>query len=248
MDAPVVTPLPCCSILEMQQGDELMKHTHRELMDVPVYGLSEAAQYLRVPKATLTYWVRGGNEVSPIIELASRDPARLSFANLLECHVLSSLRAIYDVRLPKVRKALATLAKFVNYRHPLIDQVFQTDRRDLFIEHLGEIINLSKGGQLQIRGMMNLYLERVGRDPQGLFKLYPFVVERNAKEPKLIVIHPAVSFGKPVITGTGISTAVVASRFNARESIEDLASEYGVTPQQIEEAIRWEQRTATVAA
>jgi uncharacterized protein (DUF433 family) len=218
-------------------------------MDVPVYGLSEAAQYLRVPKATLTYWVRGGTPVPPIIELASKDPARLSFANLLECHVLSSLRAIYDVRLPKVRKSLATLAKFVNHRHPLIDQVFQTDRRDLFIEdRLGEIVNLSKGGQVQIRGMMDLYLERVDRDPQGLFKLYPFVVERNAEEPKLILIHPAVSFGKPVITGTGIATAVVASRFNARESIEDLASEYEVTPRQIEEAIRWEQRTATVAA
>jgi Protein of unknown function (DUF433) len=43
-----------------------------------------------------------------------------------------------------------------------------------------------------------------------------------------------VGFGKPVIAGTGISTAVVASRFNARESIDDLASEYGVKPRQIE--------------
>ena len=45
-----------------------------------------------------------------------------------------------------------------------------------------------------------------------------------------------------MIAGTGISTAVVASRFNARESIDDLASEYGVKPRQIEEAIRWEQK------
>jgi uncharacterized protein (DUF433 family) len=51
-----------------------------------------------------------------------------------------------------------------------------------------------------------------------------------------------------MIAGTGISTAVVASRFNARESIPDLASEYGVKPQQIEEAIRWEQRTVAIAA
>ena len=64
----------------------------------------------------------------------------------------------------------------------------------------------------------------------------------------MIVISPTVGFGKPVIAGTGISTAVVVSRFNARESIGDLATEYGVTPKQIEEAIRWEQRTAAVAA
>ena len=51
-----------------------------------------------------------------------------------------------------------------------------------------------------------------------------------------------VGFGKPVIAGTAISTAIIASRFNARESITGLAEEYGCTPQQIEEAIRGEQR------
>jgi uncharacterized protein (DUF433 family) len=219
-----------------------------DAMEVPVYGLTEAAQYLRVPLNTLRYWVQGGGSVSPVIRLAGSDPSRLSFANLLECYMLSSLRGIYDVRLPKVRRALMTLGKYVKHRHPLIDQVFQTDRRDLFIEHLGDIVNLSRGGQLEIRGMMDLYWERVERDPSGLRKLYPFVMGRTSNEPRLILINPAVGFGKPVIAGTGISTAVVSSRFNARESVPDLASEYGVAPKQIEEAIRWEQRTGAVAA
>jgi len=74
------------------------------------------------------------------------------------------------------------------------------------------------------------------------------VMQARPSEPKLILMNPAVGFGKPVIAGTGIATAVVASRFNARESVDDLASEYGVTPKQIEEAVRWEQRTAAVAA
>jgi len=217
-----------------------------DLMETPIYGLTEAAQYLRVPLNTLRYWVQGGGSVPPLIRLT--EPARLSFAKLLECYMLSSMRAIYDVRIPRVRKALATLAKYVNHRHPLIEQVFQTNRRDLFIEHLGEVINLSKGGQIEIRGIINLYLERVESDPKGLRKLYPFVMQPKPNEPKLILINPAVGFGKPVIAGTGISTTVVASRFNARESIDDLASEYRVKPQQIEEAIRWEQRTAAVAA
>jgi len=217
-----------------------------DLMETPIYGLTEAAQYLRVPLNTLRYWVQGGGSVPPLIRLT--EPARLSFAKLLECYMLSSMRAIYDVRIPRVRKALATLAKYVNHRHPLIEQVFQTNRRDLFIEHLGEVINLSKGGQIEIRGIINLYLERVESDPKGLRKLYPFVMQPKPNEPKLILINLAVGFGKPVIAGTGISTTVVASRFNARESIDDLASEYRVKPQQIEEAIRWEQRTAAVAA
>ena len=225
-----------------------MNPTANGMMETPIYGITEAAQYLRVPHNTLVYWVKGGGAVPPLIKLASTEPARLSFSNLLECYMLSSMRAIYDVRIPKVRKALATLAKYVRHKHPLIEQAFQTDRRDLFIEHLGSIVNLSKHQQFLIPGVMELYLERIERDPKGLFKLYPFVMGKTPSEPKLIQINPAVGFGKPVIAGTGISTAVVASRFNARESIDDLAAEYGVKPQQIEEAIRWEQRTTAIAA
>jgi uncharacterized protein (DUF433 family) len=149
---------------------------------------------------------------------------------------------------PILRKALATLAKYVQHRHPLVEQAFQTNRRDLFIEHLGKVVNLSKDEQILIPGVMELYLERIELDPQGLFKFYPFLMEKKANEPKLIQMNPAVGFGKAVIAGTGISTAVVVSRFNARESVPDLASEYGVTPEQIEEAIRWDQRTAAIAA
>jgi uncharacterized protein (DUF433 family) len=223
-----------------------MRIANNGIMEVPVYGLTEAAHYLRVPLNTLRYWVYGSGPVPALIKLA--EPARLSFANLLECHVLSSMRAIYNVRLPRVRRALVNLARFAHHKHPLIEQAFETDRRDLFIDHLGRKVNLSTHEQILIPGVLELYLERVERDPNGTLKLYPFVMERTQKEPKIIQINPAIGFGKPVIAGTGISTAVVASRFNARESIGDLAGEYGVTPRQIEEAIRWEQRTAAVAA
>jgi uncharacterized protein (DUF433 family) len=225
----------------------VMRAAKNDMMETPIYGLSEAAQYLRVPLNTLRYWVQGAGSVPPLVRLVKSAPSRLSFMNLLECHMLSSMRAIYTVKIPRVRKALINLAKYVQHKHPLVEQAFQTDRRDLFIEHLGRIVNLSKDQQILIPGVMEFYLERIERDPRGLFKFYPFVMERTQGEPRLIQINPAVGFGKPVISGTGISTAVIVSRFNARESIDDLASEYGVKPRQIEEAIRWEQKKAVAA-
>src|ERR1700690_1245771 len=113
-----------------------MKQPSNEPMETSIYGLSEAAQYLRVPLNTLRYWVQGGGSVPPLLRLAKSEPARLSFMNLLECHMLSSMRAIYEVKIPKVRKALVSLAKYVRHEHPLVEQAFQTDRHDLFIEHL----------------------------------------------------------------------------------------------------------------
>ena len=90
--------------------------------------------------------------------------------------------------------------------------------------------------------IVGVHLERIEKDPSGLFKFFPFVRERSAAEPRYIVINPRVGFGKPVIAGTGISTAVIASRFNARESVPDLAKEYGLDERQVDEAIRWETR------
>jgi uncharacterized protein (DUF433 family) len=54
------------------------------------------------------------------------------------------------------------------------------------------------------------------------------------------VIDPRVQFGRPCLAGTGIPTEVVVERFNAGESIREIAADYEVDPQLIEEAVRYE--------
>lgn len=157
--------------------------------------------------------------------------------------MLASMRSLYDLRLSKIRRAVAHLNKTTGFKHPLIAQPLYRDRIDLLIKEIERSLNLSRSGQLAIPGIVEAHLERVEYDRQlGVFKFYPFGRERSATEPKFIVINPALGFGKPVIAGTGIFTAVIASRFNARESIAELVKEYGLEERQIEEAIRWETR------
>jgi uncharacterized protein (DUF433 family) len=223
-----------------------MSSRYNKLYEEPAYGLSEAAVYLKVPYQTLRYWLTGFGTRPPIIEPVETGPVRLSFLNLLECQVLAGMRKVYDLKLPKVRSALRKISQDFPQPHPLIGQAFLTDRRNLFIERVGEIINVSQHGQMEMN-FYQIHLERVDVDPKGLFRFFPFVVQPGPEEPKTIEINPMVGFGKPIIAGTGISTAIIAARFNARESIADLAKEYECTPQQIEEAIRWE-RALPVAA
>lgn len=214
-----------------------------ERLELPLYGLSEAALYLRVPIKTLEYWAFGRGRMAPVIRVAAKHPRALSFMNLLECHMLASMRSPYDLRLPKIRRAVYHLNKSSRFPHPLIEQPLYTNRIDVLIKEIDKLVNLSRDGQLVIPEIMEAHLERVEYDKDcGIFKFYPFVRERSAAEPKFIVINPALGFGKPVIAGTGISTAVIASRFNARESVPELANEYGLEEKQIEEAIRWETR------
>lgn len=215
-----------------------------ENLELPMYGLSEAALYLRVPISTLDYWVYGRGRTAGLITAASRPPRCLSFMNLLECHMLAAMRKIYNLRIPKIRRALMRLASMNGYRHPLIEKPLFTDQRDILIREMDSILNISRQnnfGQYEMPQVVDVFLERIEYD-RTTYRFYPFVRERSANEPKLIVINPKVGFGKPVIAGTGISTAVIASRFNARDSIPDLAQEYGVSAAQIEEAIRWETR------
>jgi uncharacterized protein (DUF433 family) len=218
-----------------------------KLYEEPAYGISEAAIYLKVPYTTLRYWF-GLGKFPAIIQPAASNPVRLSFMNLLESHALAGMKKLYDLKLQKVRRALRKVTEDMPQPHPLVSQVFLTDHRDLFIRRLDKLVNVSsKSPQLNL-DFYSMYLERVETDPKGLFRFFPFVVEPRPSEPKTIEINPMIGFGKPVIAGTGTSTAIIASRFTARESIAALAEEYGLTPQEIEEAIRWERALALPVA
>lgn len=140
-----------------------------------------------------------------------------------------------------IRKALKELRETRIGAHPLLAEDFETDGVDLCIRDADAVINLSKRSQREFREFVSLYLHRVERDgARRLVQLYPFIVWEEASEPMSISIGPTVSFGKPVLAGTGISTSVIAGRFGARDSVEDLAWEYGVSSVVLEDAIRWE--------
>lgn len=217
-----------------------------DLREIPAYGIIEVADYLRIPRKTVEYWVSGGT--SPLIYVPRLDPPRFSFMNLLECHILSAMRW-KGVKVRKVRSALRFVQSKWPSEHPLLEQLFQTDGVDLFISHLpDEIINVSAGGQLGFKTILETFLERIELDVSGIAaKFFPFVEEKKRNEPKIIEINPAISFGRPVIAGTGITTDIIAARFAARESVAALAKEYGRIPQEIEEAIRWARKERMAA-
>jgi uncharacterized protein (DUF433 family) len=225
------------------------KEKRRELREEPAYGIVEAAHYLGIPKATLRSWVLGRHYPTgtgkrffrPIIELADKDQRLLSFENLVEAHVLDAIRRAHGVAFWRVRKAVEYLTTKLGSRHPLAEQRFVTDGVDLFVEVFGQLVNISREGQLAIKDLIETYLRRVERDQIGApIRLYPFTRERKPDEPRIIVIDPSISFGRPVLVGTGIATTIIAQRYKAGESIEELAKDYGRSRFDIEEAIRCE--------
>lgn len=214
--------------------------------ELPAYVVSEAAHYLTVPESTLRYWAVGRTGVSkPLIDVAQRRPLVLSFRNLVELHVLSAMRKEFEVTLPKVRAALDFLKRKFRVKHPLIAYEFETDGVSLFVERYGQLINASQEGQAVMREVLQSSLKRIERDTSGIpIKLYPYTRSDWRASPALVVIDPEMSFGRPVIAGTGLATEVIADRYKAGESIQELARDYGRSAEEVEEAIRCELEAA----
>jgi uncharacterized protein (DUF433 family) len=207
-----------------------------------------------MPENTLRSWVVGRlypvggqrKRSRPLIRLDDPKKQYLSFINLVEAHVLAAVRRRHGVKLPKVRKALDYVRRQFQIERPLIDQAFQTDGLDLFVERYSELINASLEGQSAMKEIIGVYLKRIERDAKGFpTKLYPFTRDTRAEgvptfDPRVVVMNSAVSFGRPVIDGTGIPVSSVYERYKAGDSVSDLAQDFRVEIGAIEEAIRCE--------
>jgi uncharacterized protein (DUF433 family) len=208
----------------------------------PAYDFHTAAKYLRLELSTLRNWSKGTANTDPVFEMD--DPARqyLSFMNLVEAHILAAIRRKHGVSLPQVRRALDFVQQEYGCPRPLIEESFQTDGRFLFIQKLEQLINASKGGQLAVPELLPR-LERIERDSSGIpIQLFPFTqaadATHSANDPKIVVMNPRISFGRPSVAG--VATLTIFNRFRAGDSLAHLAMDYGVAPEAIDEAIRCE--------
>jgi uncharacterized protein (DUF433 family) len=223
----------------------------RDPIGIPAYAIALAAHCLQLPPATVRSWVLGRSyptdsgprQFPPLIRLADPDDHLLSFLNLVELHVLSAIRRDHQVKIRQVRKAITFLSSTLGSDHPLADQQMLTNGKDIFIEKYGELICCNQEGQMNMKSVLGVFLKRIERNKQGLpVRLYPFVSNRLDEQVGFVSIDPRVRFGRPCIAGTGIPTAIVAERHKAGDLIQDLAKDYGRSPREIEEAIRYEER------
>ena len=201
--------------------------------NIPTYSIGDAAQYLRIPAATVRSWTvgrkypkaEGEGFFAPLIPIPNRQPKLLSFTNLVEVHVLRAIRQHHKIDLSKVRIALDFTEEHLQVPHPLAHTEFRTDGVDLFIEQYGELINASRAGQTQLKDSLNAHLARIEPDDSGrAIKLYPFTRAHEENNPRIVVIDPRIAFGCLVIEGTGIPTSILAERYQAGDSIDELAA------------------------
>lgn len=224
--------------------------------EIPRYGIKEASRSLGMSAATLDSWVNGRlyptstgqSYFKPLINLPA--PGQLSFFNIVEAHILLSTRKKHHVEMPAIRKAIDYVKKMYPSPHPLLSENFLTDGKDLFVKKIEQIagteqtINVSRWGQLGFGPILDFYLHRIERDEKGWpIKLFPVRMnwsgDPTSDPPRVVVIDPAISSGRPVVAGTGVMAEIIIGRFNAGEGSEKIADDYNLRVKQVEEVIRY---------
>lgn len=87
----------------------------------------------------------------------------------------------------------------------------------------------------------DLHRSRIEFQDGDPLRLYPFTrVAKTFDSPRLIAIDPRFSFGSPIVASRSIRVDVIANRFRAGEGVAALAEDYELSPEEVEEAVRFD--------
>jgi uncharacterized protein (DUF433 family) len=173
----------------------------------------------------------------PLIKLPDADLGRLSFNNLIEAHIIRATLG-YEVKMRNLRRAVETLHEKYGGDHPLLDRRFATDGVDLFVQEVDETVNVTRGGQLALKEMVDIYLQRIVVGPDGKPEaFFPVYSDDPRAEQKVIQIRPGYGSSRPIVAGTGLIVDVLRRRYLGGDSIEELAQDYRLPAETIREVL-----------
>jgi uncharacterized protein (DUF433 family) len=223
----------------------------------PLYTVSEGAQYLGVPQSTLSSWSHGytkrrtghpdtsGKPILTTVQRigSSRGPV-IPFIGLAEGVVLTAIRRA-GVPLQRIRPALARLDDEVGLRHALASRRLYTDGAEVLYdfaahsddagesEALRELV-VVRSGQHVFNEVVRAYLRRLEFGEDG----YAQLIRLPGYDVAEVLVDPGRGFGQPIFARGGARIEDALSMFQAGESLDTVAAEYRVPPEQLEDVVR----------
>ena len=218
-----------------------------------IYSLAEAERLSGVPRRRIRRWMYGyaytykgqrRRSAPPVAsDLEQPEGTKLvGFADVIEVRFLNAFRE-YGVSWKYIRIAAERAKELLGRHHPFSSRIFKTDGRTILAElakSTGDKFLLDLvHDQWEFERIISPYLY-AGIDYNQLHepeRWWPLGTDRQ------VVIDPHRSFGAPVVT-EGVPTRILASAFDAEESLEFVAKLYEVSVQAVRDAVEFERRPA----
>lgn len=227
----------------------------RDLLDVPVFQVNEAARLLGLPDKTLRRWLDGDRrfavEIEPLIRDEPTGSWHLTWGEFVEAGFLSCYR-YRTLPMERLRPLIRGLRTRLGARYPLAEARplysagrellwEEQNRHDLDDDLLLVVRGNPEGGyQLMLTDVARSFANRVEFEPDDngvAVRWFPLGKDVNRR----IAIDPLVAFGLPSIDG--VRTESLAELASAGESIRSIASVYGklgITSADVKAAIDFE--------
>ena len=210
-----------------------------------MYSEAEAARLLRVPQATLNYWLEGtvrrGRRYEPIIRPAAKGGrAPVTWAEFVEAGLLREYRRTKQVPMAELRGFIVKLRDLYGVPYPLADERTFLAGKKLVFELQDEVgldpefcmVALVRD-QLLLTYPAQSFYERVGWSGGTATTWRP---HDDPASP--VRIDPDMRFGKPAIGG--ISTEVIWEHLDGGEDEHYVADAFDLSLTEVRWAMAYE--------
>jgi uncharacterized protein (DUF433 family) len=214
-----------------------------------IFTLRETAAYLGAPRSTIQSWARSAGRHKPplITRFSARGGyASVPFIGFAEAFVLTSFRRA-GVPLQRIRPAVDVLAKEIGVEHALASERLYTDGVEVIYdyaegagdEQVSDLV-VVRTQQRQFSDVVRDYLRRIRYGSDGWASAVRLPAYKHAE----VVVDPEVGFGLPLVVSGGVRVEDLVDRFQAGDGLAELAADFDVPIEDVEDVIRLATRTA----
>jgi uncharacterized protein (DUF433 family) len=211
-------------------------------IDRPLYSFAEADRIAKVTSNTsrrwlkgYSFWYEGERRTMPPVTWTPEPKEAVSFVDLMEVAMIDKLRK-KDFSFKQIRKINVTARFYLKTPRPLVTERFRVMGREIFVdEGFGILLNVGRGAGMQAWDeVLDPFLHTVEYEGEIVRRWWP--LGKGAE----VLVDPDFGFGLPVVEGVGVRTEIIAERYRAGDSAEEIVYDFDVTPKQINDALRWE--------
>lgn len=218
------------------------------VLEREMFSEAEAARLLRMSPSTLHWWLEGGDRrgrtYRPVLRIEPKGGRTVTWAEFVEAGLLRQYRRDLRVPLPELRAVIDELRDRLGVPYPLAHaRPYVGEGRRLLLE-AQEKAGLSSdfslvavaSGQLILTPASEEFFSRVVWEDDIAAAWKP---DRNRESP--VIMRPSVRSGLPAVRG--IKTEIIWEHLEADESIEEVASDFELTPDEVRWAYAYEAST-----
>ncbi len=149
--------------------------------------------------------------------------------------------------LQRIRPAVEVLEREIGVEHALASKQLYTDGAEVLFDYANKsgerkVMDLTvvRTQQRQFTDVVKGYLRRIQYGRDGWADSVRLPTYEHAE----VIVDPRVAFGLPLVVHGGARVEDLVDRFRAGDSVSDIATDFSVPPEEVEDVIRVATRVA----